>query len=739
MALPPDPDLFYLQLRLRCLDAVLRREVRRWQYAGRDPSDAFRGLFISDADAANLALRPPLASPALLVPLPPEEEQAFQTEAQTLRQQAEDFAQTCHAEGFNLRLRQVAQSFGLDGFEEEVLLICLAPDLDQRYERIYSYLQDDVTRKRPSIGLTADLLASAAHSRPAELAHFAWDAPLIRWELVEKTADASANQAGLLSMYLRPNSSLEAWLLGRYQPHAALGESESLDGQALQEQAQDVQGWNSDRLILSEPTWAQVEPVLKDGDPEPGASRPILGFWGSDTAVQRATALRAAQSFNLPLLSVDLRAAEKLGTPAGRAVHLALRDARLTGSALYLTGFDAVFRDGDTLFPPREILEGLLAFPDLLITSSQDSWRFEGVERQRRVAWFEFTLPDVIRSTALWSHFLQAERPAVARLASQFRLSAAQIRDAVQTARDESAGKPLSDIDLFNAARLHSSGRLDGLARKISRRYEWEDMVLPPDPLAQLKEIASSVRGRGQVLETWGAGRKLAASQGITALFAGPPGTGKTMAAQVIAAELHLDLYKIDLSGVVSKYIGETEKNLDQVFSQAENSNVVLFFDEADALFGKRSEVRDAHDRYANIEISFLLQRMESYDGMTILATNLRSNLDDAFTRRLQFAIDFPFPEEADRLRIWQTLIPPEMPCADDLDLAWMARRFKFSGGNIRNVILSAAYLASANGGMVTMQHMLHGARRELQKMGRMFEEDSFTAQAVSQNSRRDG
>ena len=734
MTLPPDPDLSYLQLRLRCLDAVLRREVRRWQYAGRDPSDAFRGLFISDADAANLALRPPLASPALLVPLPPEEEQAFQSEAQTLRQQAEDFAQGCHAEGFELRLRQVVQSFGLDSFEEEVLLICLAPDLDQRYERIYSYLQDDVTRKRPSIGLTADLLASAAHSRPAELAHFAWDAPLIRWELVEKTADPSANQAGLLSMYLRPNSSLETWLLGRYQPHAALGESESLEVQA-----QVVQGQNPDQQILSEPAWAQVEPVLRSSSSEPGAPRPILGFWGSDTAVQQASALRAAQYFHRSLLSVDLRAAEKLGTSAGRAVHLALRDARLTGSALYLTGFDAVFQDGDTLFPPRDILEGMLAFPDLLITSSHDSWRFEGVKRQRRAAWFEFTLPDVIRSTALWSHFLQAESTEVARLASQFRLSAAQIRDAVQTARDESDGKPLSEIHLFNAARLHSSGRLDGLARKISRRYEWEDLVLPPDPLAQLKEIASSVRGRGQVLETWGAGRKLAASQGITALFAGPPGTGKTMAAQVIAAELHLDLYKIDLSGVVSKYIGETEKNLDQVFSQAENSNVVLFFDEADALFGKRSEVRDAHDRYANIEISFLLQRMELYDGMTILATNLRSNLDDAFTRRLQFAIDFPFPEEEDRLRIWQTLIPPEMPCAGDLDLAWMARRFKFSGGNIRNVILSAAYLASANGGMVTMQHLLHGARRELQKMGRMFEEDSFTAQAASQNGRRAG
>jgi SpoVK/Ycf46/Vps4 family AAA+-type ATPase len=192
------------------------------------------------------------------------------------------------------------------------------------------------------------------------------------------------------------------------------------------------------------------------------------------------------------------------------------------------------------------------------------------------------------------------------------------------------------------------------------------------------------------------------------------------MAAQIMAAELGLALYKIDLSTIVSKYIGETEKNLERIFTEAESSNAILFFDEDDALFGKRSEVRDSHDRYANVEISYLLQRMEAYDGVTILATNLRANLDEAFTRRLQFAVDFPFPEEADRLRIWQTLFPPEVPRAAQLNLPLLAQRFKLAGGNIRNIIVSAAYLASANGGVVTMEHLLHGARRELQKMGRL-------------------
>ena len=235
----------------------------------------------------------------------------------------------------------------------------------------------------------------------------------------------------------------------------------------------------------------------------------------------------------------------------------------------------------------------------------------------------------------------------------------------------------------------------------------------------------ATVRNRPLVLDKWGVGQKLVPSRGITVLFAGPPGTGKTMAAEIVAGELGLDLYKIDLSSIVSKYIGETEKNLENIFHAAESSNAILFFDEADALFGKRSEVRDSHDRYANIEISYLLQRMEAYDGVTMLATNLRANLDEAFTRRLQFAVDFPFPEEKDRLRIWQTLFPPDVPREPDLDFGLLAKRFKLAGGSIRNIIVSSAFLAASNGSLVTMAHLLHSTRRELQKMGRLVEDVS--------------
>jgi SpoVK/Ycf46/Vps4 family AAA+-type ATPase len=313
-------------------------------------------------------------------------------------------------------------------------------------------------------------------------------------------------------------------------------------------------------------------------------------------------------------------------------------------------------------------------------------------------------------------------------IARQFQLTTDQIQDLVDTAVDQAIQErqPLQNQHLFAAARAHSTVRLTSLATKITPRYAWSDLILPDTQMNMLREMTSTIKYRSLVLEDWGVGQKLVPSTGITTLFVGPPGTGKTMAAEVIAADLGLDLYKIDLSGVVSKYIGETEKNLERIFTEADRSNAILFFDEADAIFGKRSDVKDARDRYANIEISYLLQRMESYNGVTILATNLGTNLDDAFTRRLQFRITFSDPEIEQRMQIWQTLFPPGVPRASDVDWAWLAHKFNLTGGNIRNIIVAAAYLAAEDGRTVTMSQILHATRRELQKMGRMINERDF-------------
>jgi SpoVK/Ycf46/Vps4 family AAA+-type ATPase len=228
------------------------------------------------------------------------------------------------------------------------------------------------------------------------------------------------------------------------------------------------------------------------------------------------------------------------------------------------------------------------------------------------------------------------------------------------------------------------------------------------------------VAHRRQVLASWGFDRAMSQGKGITALFAGPPGTGKTMAAEVVARDLGLDLYKINLATIVSKYIGETEKNLERVFTAAADADAILLFDEADALFGKRSDVRDSHDRYANIEVAYLLQRMEQHDGVAILATNLRHHLDDAFTRRLQFVVDFPFPDDAERRRIWQVCFPAEAPRDADVDLDLLAHEFRLAGGNIRNIVLASAYRAAADGTAIRMAHLIHATRREHHKMGKV-------------------
>jgi hypothetical protein len=711
-----DLSLKQLGAELVRIDVLIHREVRRWQLAGQDPTDAFRGQYVSDAEANALVRRPFGTSWGQSAALSPKERQTYATALKKAQDLARTVVETAKGQGQTLRLLHLTKTFGLDRFDLDTLLICLAPTLDLRYERLYGYLQDDVTRKRPGISLVLDLLCEPGPARLEMLSRFADDAPLFRYHILERVIEPGPGKPPLLCHTLCVDQTIVAWLLGEYQPHTDLGAHATLTWPEENE---------TDQLLMA-PLEAQLDPATLF---EP----PVLAFYGLDKMSQQAAARQLAARMGRSLLVVDLpTAVAQADLSPLRALRLALRDARLTDAIPHLIicqGCPMTEREGET---SSAMLAELCAYPDLAIVAGPVRWQLSAVDRQRRFFWLEFPRPAFPQRLALWQHFLGQDAPAgeldVPSLAGQFSLTSGQIRDAMASARDAAAqsGVPLQSQHLFAAARAYSSSGLSALARKIEPRYRWEDIVLPDDPLAILREIVATVRGRPQVLGAWGVGRKLASSAGVPVLFSGPPGTGKTMAAEVIAAELGLDLYKIDLSTVVSKYIGETEKNLERIFEEAENSNAILFFDEADAIFGKRSEVRDSHDRYANIEISYLLQRMEAYDGVTILATNLRANLDEAFTRRLQFAVDFPFPEKEYRLRIWQTLFPPDVPRDPDLDFALLAQRFKLAGGNIRNIIVSASYLAVSDGGRVSMEHLLHGTRRELQKMGRLIPEEDL-------------
>ncbi len=721
-----DLNLQHLQAELARLDIRIQREVVRWHLAGQDSEDAFRGLKIGDEEAHNLLARPFATSWGQTVDLGPDAqpfadaEHAAEQEVEALQRQAADLGQP-------LRLSLLAKAFDLDRFDLDALLICLAPHLDLRYERLYGYLQDDVTRRRPTVNLILDLLCEPGPERLRQLVRFADDAPLLRHQLLERAAEAGPVQPTLLGQSLVCDEAVVSWLLGDYRPSSDLAAHLSL--------AQPQPGRTEQ--VLAGDHWPALQHAVT-GQAQP----PVVVFYGVDQAGQRATAHLLAGAVQRPLLAVELDRLLGPDRPAVSVLRRVLRDARLNGAVPLILGWDACLApDPAGGLPLSDALAEVCRYPGLAVIAGQMPWQAKGIDRERHLLWLEFGTPDYRHRHALWEHALQEVQASLPvqlelgpadldLLAGQFVLTAAQIREAAASAKDWALqrGGRLEREDLFHAARSHSSPGLSSLAHKIEVRYRWNDIVLPDDQLAMLHEIIDTVRGRPTVLESWGVGQKLASSAGVSILFAGPPGTGKTMAAEVVAAELGLDLYKIDLSTVVNKYIGETEKNLSRIFDEAASSNAILFFDEADAIFGKRSEVKDAHDRYANIEVSYLLQRMETYAGVTILATNLRANLDEAFSRRLQFAIDFPFPDEAYRLRIWQALFPPDVPRAPDLDLGLLARRFKLAGGNIRNIIISAAYLAAADGGVVRMPHLLHGARRELQKMGRLIKdkEDTF-------------
>jgi len=325
--------------------------------------------------------------------------------------------------------------------------------------------------------------------------------------------------------------------------------------------------------------------------------------------------------------------------------------------------------------------------------------------------------PSRLEQRTLWRTALQPHASSVNgeidAITQQFDFGSDAIADVVS--RVARGGSEISARALWAACREQTGAALDDLARRIPPSYGWDDIVVSDDVRAQLRELAAQVQQRSRVYESWGFGAQLGRGRGITALFAGPSGTGKTMAAEILAATLELDLYRIDLAGVVSKYIGETEKNLRRVFDAAERSGAILFFDEADALFGNRTEVRDSHDRYANLEINYLLQRMEDYSGLAILATNRRTALDTAFLRRLRFVIDFPFPAADDRRRIWERVFPAQAE-VDGLEMALLSN-LDLSGGNIRSIAVNAAFLAAAEQVPIGMPHVVRAAAREYVKL----------------------
>ncbi|MEP6984597.1 MAG: ATP-binding protein [Chloroflexota bacterium] len=675
----------YLQTSLREIDRFIRDAFTIVQQSGGDPASTLHGLVISEDEVAGYLEQAPLTTPW------PEG---------TLNLPELDFQNTDNP------FSRVAVSFGLNTLDSIILLLSLAPEFDLRYERIYAYLQDDVSQRHPTVNLMMNLLGSNIAQRYAVWQRLGAEMPLRQHRLISCVPDPARPHSGFLAHHIRVDHRITGYLLG----------DNHMDGRlvhAVQVHQPDPNMWLP---VVAEP--------MREAMPE----APLIYLQGGVEMGQLEMALALCATQGLPLIQLDMAALVAKDTPFEENWRLALREAYLNNGALMIDHWESTLNEAR--MPSPALWEAIVAYPQTVFISAREEWEPIDVNRQRRMLRLSFKIPDYKERYDVWesaiSKYQTALEPAdIEETSAKFGFTRSQIARAVQTAVDlaESRGELMQKADLYAGAQAHANLQLGSLAHRIVPRFGWKDLILPPEQTTQLREMSSRLRYSHVVQDDWGFGEAMPNSSGISALFAGDSGTGKTLSAEVIAKDLGLVLYKIDLSAVVSKYIGETEKNLNVIFTTAQSSNAILFFDEADALFGKRSEVKDARDRYANIEIAYLLQQIEAYDGVVIMATNFRQNLDDAFTRRLDFLVDFPFPDAEYRQRLWEAHFPPRTPMAADVDFAEIAARYRLAGGNIRNVALAAAYLAAANGQVVTREHIRNAVRREHQKMGRLTED----------------
>ncbi len=673
-------SLGYLLNRAAAVEQRVRQLVAERRATDPAPDDPFRGLYLTD-DAVDLLLGSgPVEGVAI------DHEQLARLDAA---------AEQSEHSGTDIRLRRLASEARLTPLDVELLMIALVPDLDSRFERLYGYLNDDVTRRRASVGLALQLAGVSALSAAAR-SRLEPSRPLIKQGLVA-VEDA---ERPMLTRGLRIPDRVVAHLLGDDAPDAELAGLIT-----------EVAGYRTD---LS----SQLAHALAAGVRLIYLKERIAGS-------AAATGVAALAELGTAAVVIDLGRLAAVHDPRAVA-SLAVREALLRGAGL-------VAGPIDQLAESHADVARWLAGADIpLLLFGTSTWDPQWSTRNPLAV--DAPVLTVGNRIELWSRELdtagqQAGVGLVAdALAGHLALGPAQVQRAVEAARTSAQlrdGQITAD-DLRRGVRAQNAAGLERLARRIEPEVDWEDLVLKPNVRRALVELAARARHRDTVLSEWRMRRGGGRGRGVTALFAGDSGTGKTMSAEVIAADLGLDLYTVNLATVVDKYIGETEKNLERIFAEAAGVNAVLFFDEADAIFGKRSEVKDAHDRYANIESAYLLQRLETFDGLAVLATNLRANIDEAFTRRLDAIIDFPAPTPELRRALWDRCLTPPLPLADDLDLDFLAESFEMAGGNIRSAATTAAYLAAAAGIPVSMQQVIAAVEQEYRKLGRLVLEREF-------------
>ena len=728
------------------IDLLIRRYLEAWWAERGADSDGFPELFISDEEVDRLVLSAPEALERIRTDTHPTGQPVHhEDEIETITEAVRRRAQASVDAGIQLRLFGLAAEFDLSPVEIDAFVLALAPDIDPKYERIYGYLRDDITQTRPTAELLGRILTRSDVERLSVMDLFSQRSNLVSEGLLRVEEGPT-----IPSRIIRVEERVVEYVRGSDAIDGALGQVVSVDRldsptsmTVMEDDRQDALDAIGDRMRdygdPQAPAWLYTRTADEASSATQGGRPLMVGFMGLDERTAEAAVDYVCRRAEVPVIRVD---ASALASADANDVLAAIRrEARLQGGAIHVTSMDVLEpelrspfaetqdgtevrrRDDDRL---ERVLSELDRFPgDVVLTGDASiSAEIQPALEHHRYTEVSFPRPDFEERTAMWGAvegFPEGADPAA--LAGTYRLTRGDIEDAVATARALTGGD-LTTSAIREACRLHSRQELDELAKEIEPAYDWDDIVLPEDTMTHLREIAGGIRHRGTVFEEWGFADRFSLGNGINILFTGKSGTGKTMAAEIIANDVGLPLYKLDLSSVMSKYIGETEKNLRRVFDAAENSNAILFFDEADALFGKRTEISDAHDRYANVEVDYLLQRMEEHDGCVILASNLKENIDEAFRRRINASVSFPMPDEDARREIWRLIFPEQTPRAE-IDVDFLAG-FKLSGGYIKNVALTASFLAAEDGNPVDMSHVVQALRREFQKTGKLYDLEVF-------------
>jgi AAA+ superfamily predicted ATPase len=718
----------HLLAELERLRWLLRAEILCMRAANVLNDDQFRGLYISDeqVDAIlNASPHETQGSPQAIAAQ--RDIDALYARAAACQARIAARSAASATAGIVLPLDRLSILFSISSIERQVLLFSVAPEIDPNFETLYSYAQNDVTRKRPTVGLILRLLGESPIDRLALRMLFSPNGSLLQAPLLRFSDDAQEREAPLLSRPVRPEERVIAFLLEHPESDSRLRSF--------------MCAVSPSRTLASLHLPRELAAALAQASNAVREQGGILFFHGAAGTGMRAAAEAISAEAERPLLVADLRMAQSAGINVAATLALLRREAILCDANLLLAHAGAcVADDNPQRQQPHSLSEALsesFAGSGLIVfVTSEYPWPV--VESALACAWasFAFPIPGFQDRTRLWQEAIDATGAApppgtASALANRFVLTGGQIAGACRAARTHALmlGRQAADLtvpQLEAEARAQSNQGLQRRAQKVECKHDWRDLVLPPRAVQQLREVCAAEKYRSVVYVDWGFNRRMTQGNGLNVLFCGPSGTGKTMSAGIVARELGLDLYKIDLSTVISKYIGETEKHLSQIFREAQSSNAILFFDEADAIFGKRSEVKDAHDRYANVEVAYLLQKMEEYEGIVILATNFRKNIDDAFTRRIQYIVEFPFPEATYRERMWRGMVPPSAPVDKDVDFAFLGRQFELAGGSIRNAALVAAFYAAEQGGAMRMEHFVLAVARELQKMGKLSARSDF-------------